>query len=490
MLESNTGSNKKYKPSFINTFININSQNSYKDLIEKDKKAIRIKKFNKKKNKTMKGLNILDNIEIKEKIKYNKNIKYSLGEIKIALIHKEATKPLKKKKDLSKKEIKNNSCPCCGLPIQISGKLEDYKMCDNPDEFSNCGEGVILYFSFFKFCIIVTLIATILISFFDSFISYNYYYELQKFCDNLPENYSIYNKNNTDDYYDNMKFTPPHYDYDDNNEFKKMIYNALYINASIKFKDKCDIYSSNNLTTHKLFKSFFFKISLVNFRNYEIMSKKLYNLIGNNNYKSTIINLNFVNFLCLITIFIVYLVYTFFIFNKSNAANYLVYTVGNYSIFLYNLNDIYEKFGKNLKYIQKKEKENNNSNKKLDKKIYEDKLGFEPEENIPKLDLFKNFLKKKIFIKNNKNKNEQTQFYDIKRIDLCYKLNEIIYLQKEIEELEEKIQRIEFDQSMIEKNNKKGVKGDKRIYYSCCLCCKTEESLEEIKKKKKKKKNK
>ena len=34
---------------------------------------------------------------------------------------------------------------------------------------------------------------------------------------------------------------------------------------------------------------------------------------------------------------------------------------------------------------------------------------------------------------------------------------------------------------LLKKNNKKGIKGDKRIYYSCCLCCETEESLEQIK---------
>ena len=110
-------------------------------------------------------------------------------------------------------------------------------------------------------------------------------------------------------------------------------------------------------------------------------------------------------------------------------------------------------------------------------------MGFEPEENMTKLDLFKNFLRKRVFVKKGKNKDDPIQYYDINRIDLCYKLDEIINLQKEIEELDEKIERIEFDQSMVEKNNKKGIKGDKRIYYSCCLCCETEESLEQIKKK-------
>ena len=49
-------------------------------------------------------------------------------EIKIAKIHKEATRPLKQIKDLTKEEIKQNSCPCCGLPKKISGKLDNYKI--------------------------------------------------------------------------------------------------------------------------------------------------------------------------------------------------------------------------------------------------------------------------------------------------------------------------------------------------------------------------
>ena len=139
MLETSKRSKKINKTFLITT----NSKNSYKDLNDKDKKLS--KRIGKKKNKTMKVLKTFDNIEIKEE----KKSKFSLGEIKIAKIHREAIRPLKKIKDLTKEDIKNNSCPCCGLPLKISGKLEEYKMCDNPDEFSDCGEGVILYFSFF-----------------------------------------------------------------------------------------------------------------------------------------------------------------------------------------------------------------------------------------------------------------------------------------------------------------------------------------------------
>ena len=134
---------------------------------------------------------------------------------------------------------------------------------------------------------------------------------------------------------------------------------------------------------------------------------------------------------------------------------------------------MYTKFEENLEYIQNLENECSNSYQKIDFKLYEEKLGFEPDKNLPKLVLFKKFLEKKLF------KN-----YNIKSINLCYKLNEIVTLQKSIEELDEKIERIEFDQSMIEKNNEKGIKGDKRIYYSFLYC---KESLESIKIEKKNK---
>ena len=451
MLESYRGSNKKHKTKLIN----IEGQNSYKELIGKTK--IMIKRKRADRNKTKKELKISDNIEEE---KGEKKTKFSLGEIKIAKIHKEANRPLKQIKDLTIEEIKNNSCPCCGLPTKIKGKLEDYKICNSPDEFTNCGDGVVLYFSFFKFCMIVTFIAALGIGCFGSYISYNYYNELQEFCDNLP----IINETDV-----NLT-TPSYYSPPESLSLSDVYY-------------KCEIYSKPWLlrkgAIHNetiLFNSFFFKLSLVHFRNYEDIPESLNHKIEGSGTKSQNINLNLVNFICLINIFIAYLAYIFFIYNKSNALNYSVYTIGDYSIMMINLDDIYEKFEENLAYIQNKEDEFSNSYQKLDFKLYEEKLGFEPDKNMSKLNLFKKFLEKKLFIN-----------YNIKRIDLCYKLNEIIYLQKSLEELDEKIERIEFDQSMIEKNNKKGIKGDKRIYFSY-LCC--EESLESIKTEKKDKEKK
>ena len=437
MLETHKDANKKHKKNFI-TVVN---QNSNKELIDEDKKGKSKKQLDKKKSKTIKGLKKLklENIEVKEE----KKTKYSLGDIKIAKIHQQVTRPLKQIKDLTKEEIKLNSCPCCGLPKRYEGKLENYKISDSPDDFSNCGEGVVLYFSFFKFCIIVAFIATIGITLFDSYISYYYYSKLKIFCDKLPK------------------------------------FNDCFMFGKCGPSYICQIYSKkyrmNSTTSYvtytSLFDSFFFKTSLVIYNNYINMNTFLNGEIKNG---KTTINPNIVNALWLITIFILYLLYILFMYNKSNAANFSYCTVGDYSLILTNLEKIYKKFEKNLEYIKDKENEFPDSFMKLDMKLYEEKLGFEPDMNIPKLDLFKKFLEKKLF-----------QNYDVKRIDLCYKVNEIISLEKDIEELEKKIERMEFDLSIIEKNEEKGIKGDKRFYFNCCLCC--GESLKKIKKKKKSK---
>ena len=239
MLESYKHSKKKHR---IN-FIELDNKNSYKELIDKDKKVINRKGTNKKKNKTMKGLKQLklklDNIKVKEERK----TQFSQGDIKIAKIHREATRPLKQIKDLTKEEIKNNSCPCCGLPTKIKGKLEDYKMCDSPDEFNNCGEGVILYFSFIKFCIVVTFIATLGITFFNGYISYNYYSQLKIICDKLP----IDEEDTTNCYYCSY-FS----DYED------ILYDCEIYSQEKRLRRNSDHYP---FTT--LFDSIFFKTSLV-----------------------------------------------------------------------------------------------------------------------------------------------------------------------------------------------------------------------------------
>ena len=108
-------------------------------------------------------------------------------------MHKLATRPLKQIKELTDEEIKNNSCPCCGLTIPIEGKLEPYNLCDNPDEFYNYGEGIALFYSFFKFVIFITFVSSIGISIFNSYFAYNCNYELTIVCNNIVEHNDLDN---------------------------------------------------------------------------------------------------------------------------------------------------------------------------------------------------------------------------------------------------------------------------------------------------------
>ena len=152
--------------------INRREENSNIDFIGKEQSTDKV-------SKNKKGLERLNELEVKKETKFSK---FSLGKIKYAKLHKQATKPLKQLQDLTEEEIRKYSCPCCGLPSQISGKLESYKICDNPDKFSNCGMGVVLYYSFIKFIIFITFIATIGISCFNIYYGYYYNYELRKIC--------------------------------------------------------------------------------------------------------------------------------------------------------------------------------------------------------------------------------------------------------------------------------------------------------------------
>ena len=389
------------------------AQKTYNDLMSKGKKAIRNQRNSKKKKKKNIGvLKKLNELEVKEE-KNTKISKFSLGQIKYAEIHRQATKPLKQLKELTKEEIKKYSCPCCGLPSEITGKLEPYKISDNPDEFVNCGQGVVLYFSYFKFAIAFTFIATIGISFIDSYIAYNYSYELREFCDNLYDKFQSWTLSLQPEESNISEFEGK------NNSFLKSFNGTI-----ISLEEECKFYSNKSSSYNSLYNSFFYKVSLINVYNYRQLYYNMNQLSKNYNIESTIINFSFNNFICMIINFLFYLIFICFLFNKSKVADCRTCTVNDYAIIITNLQDIYEQFINDLEYI-------NNCNNQIHKQMYINKLGFNPDKNMPQLDLFKIFLERRIL----KNK---AYYYNINRIDLCYKLDEIIKLQKKSEELEEK----------------------------------------------------
>ena len=76
---------------------------------------------------------------------------YAKGTIRNAEKHRSATRPKREIQDLTEQDENDHICPCCGLPEEVEGKLEYFKTCDSPDDFSNCGQGTVLYYDYIKF---------------------------------------------------------------------------------------------------------------------------------------------------------------------------------------------------------------------------------------------------------------------------------------------------------------------------------------------------
>ena len=374
---------------------------------------------------------------------------YSRGTVINAKKHRSATRPKKELEDLNEQEENDHLCPCCGLPETVKGKVEYFKTCDNPDNFSTCGQGVVLYYDYIKFVIIVSFIASIGISLFNIYFSNKYYKELTKVCNN----------------YYHEKLTPSNRYYPKECEF--------YMTDSDPEKD----------TDIKQIDTFFFQFSATNIKDYRELYKKM-NPANAKSFESTIINVSLVNFITLIILFIFNLLYIYFLFNKANAADYLVFTVSDYAIFLTNLFNLYNIFKDTLEEVKQHEKKNKDKGRTLDDHYYFMQLGFRPTEDMTEIKKFEQFLMGKIFLERRRGK--VIKDYGVNRIDFCYKSKEIIEEQEKLNVINEKINKIDLDPIIIKENKKRRLEGAERNYYSYLLpicpftSCPKKESLSDL----------
>ena len=121
---------------------------------------------------------------------FNKN---ALGTVELAKYHKNANRPLKKIREFDQS---TKFCPCCSLPVEQKGYIERYKLCDDTDEFIQCGSGISLYFSFFRFSIYVLILTALSISLPTFIITNHYTNQLMDICSKLYEK-EVNNINNT-----------------------------------------------------------------------------------------------------------------------------------------------------------------------------------------------------------------------------------------------------------------------------------------------------
>ena len=375
---------------------------------------------------------------------------YSRAKVEIAVKHCSAQRPKREIVDLTEEEENEHLCPCCGLPEVVNKKIEYFNVCDSPDDFSNCGQGVVLYYDYIKFVIMIAIIASAGMTIFNSYISSKYYREMTKVCNN---------------YYHNV---------------------YLGLTDKANHFSECDFYMTDvdreDENIRKI-DTFFFQFSSCNIKDYREIYKNLYNT-QNDSFESTIINISLMNFIILLILFIFNLIYIYFLFNKSNAADYLVFTVSDYAIFLTNLYDLYNRFKTNLVKVKQSEEKFKKSGKQIPEDWYYDKLGFKPTDEMIEIKMFETFLREKIF-KETRRRKVLTD-YGVNRIDLCYKSGEMIELQEKLDEINEKINKVDFDPMIKKENDKRELEGAQRNYYSYILpfCpftyCPKQEALEDI----------
>ena len=372
-----------------------------------------------------------------------------IGSIKYAKIHRSANRPLYKNKNRSFNRF-TEFCQCCNLPAEQKDIMETFNFCDDPESFAECGEGVSLYFTFFKFSIMAMLITFLLVSIHNIIISKIYYEEIYDICNNKYNNKLIE---------ENCK---------------------LYLN---EFKENSNSYSL-------ISNSFFFMFNSINTKYYRNLYYKL-NLINGIKIENIIINTSFMNFLCSITLFIFNLVSIIIINFNTQEINISILSLSDYSIFLTNLKYAHNKFLKIKLEIDENKK---NAEKQKHKFDYKEelfiKLGIDKSlslVDLSELDQFIYFIKNKICVRKNGEK------LNIKKINLCFKISELMALEEKLNRISEKMSKIKNHPYQISKNEEKNLFGDNREYYESFLdlhCCEKSEKLKTLKEEEKELKNK
>ena len=395
-----------------------------KDNPEKENKTLLIKKNNLNKKKPM------------------LNSTYAflnyIGKSDEAKKHRYANIPLKK---VGEKNKDTKYCSCCGLPVQQDGYLEKYNYCDSTEEFATNGQAISLYFSFYIYSIFILIIAFILISLPSLIISYKRSDELNKICNEIYENIKI-------------------------EECK------IYLNKSHNIEDE-----------NKSRFNFIVDFSGLNIKNYRIIHAILTGN-ENNDYDKIFVNYNILNFMGIWTILLIYFGYLILMYNKKLIPGIDFVSPEIFSIIITGMEGFYSFLRTKTNYLSII-KENENDVKKNIKEDMKESSEREliDEKSVSGVKRFENIFKEKlseIFFSDKKK-------YDIKKVNVCFKINKYIELQEKLEECEDMENLIHLP---YQKNKNLGVDKSKRIYYYSPLnefnvhICERTKKLSDIKKEK------
>ena len=347
-----------------------------------------------------------------------------------AEIHRKANRPL-----IKLKEFDGNTkfCQCCYLPAEDGEYLRKCNFFENTDKFADYGRGTSLFFSYYRFSTLIlafTLCLTALPSF---FLTNHYTNQLIDTCGKL---YSIIRDNISETFPDCVNF--------------------------INIEGVSEYFIKNG--------DWEFKYNGINLK---YLRKVYNNITGSDDVDKVLINYHITTFIALVTLFIINLLYIILLYNINNQYDLSVTSPSDFTIIVSNLHSAFKVFWKNINKINKviKEAINNYKEDKIQITNYifnECKneieiLGLQDypkDEEINIFDAFNHFIKKKICV------NSEGDNFNIYRINICYKINDFMKKEEEIQENKKKIYKINHQKYQIEKNKQLGLeKGERKYFY-------------------------
>ena len=332
----------------------------------------------------------------KAKVSFNLD---GVGDIKIAKFHREANLPLYKIKDFDKH---TKFCPCCSLPVEQKGFIEKFNFCDNTDKFSHCGTGISLYFSYFRFAILISFISFISMSLPTFYVTLDCSNSLKALCNIIFEE-GKYRNNDT-------------------------------------FQECEQFITLNKINDNRIIdKDWVLKYNSINLREYRILHFHIINSFEN--IDKILFNYSLIYFIGLISLFSINVLYIVFLSSLNKQYDILVTSPSDFTVVVTNLHSAFHIFWKKINAINYiiNLRNNNGSDgsskstvtEMINKEIQlreELGLNFPQNKEIDILEAFHQFIKNKI-CETSKGYN-----FQINRINICYKIGEYMKIEEKIQE--------------------------------------------------------
>ena len=355
-----------------------------------------------------------------------------LGNIELAKLHREANRPLKKIKDFDEK---TKFCPCCSLPVRDDEHVKIFNFCENTDKYAECGRGISLYFSFFRFSLFILIITFISICLPTLYLTKIYTDELIDIC------IKIYNKNGN-------KIIE---------KFPECINFIGVKGISEYFISGTGIASIFNSINQKQYRQIYFR----NINNY-------------NNIDKVLVNYSIIYFVNLLAFFIINLLYILLLYTQNKQYDLSITSPSDFTVIIGNLNSSFKIF---MKKINNKNIENNdelgsssqinqiiNNNEKNKELKSKSELGLIDSPSIKENNIQENFSN---FIKDKICENSDGKKFNVKKVNICYKINEFMKIEEKIQDIKAKIIKTEHDPKQIAKNEKYNlIKDIKKYFYN------------------------